>query len=322
MSIALNFPIATPLRESMDAMKQPLALTRALVVTIDNETLVLSGTPVEATTDLGADLATIRKQLTVDHCAFVLIKLDEKQFSLVMYIPEGTKPKVKMQYAGSSAHLRDASLLAIGTDTHIVHLDELAPTLFGRDIVAERKELMTSDEVVRAEIDKMEIAPQKPVGLPGVANPLEEEALVAVLDLKQKKLRAATFVVTAKGTIAVEKKSPLGSSDDAASWASLLSAEEPRFAIINWKDTDSVVLLYVCPEGCKPKLKMPYATSKASFVAQLAHQELKPKKSVEVGSVADAATAIEEALNAPQLDEEVKPIAPRSIMPKGPRMLI
>lgn len=324
MSITLTFPIAGPLREALDHMKDPLSTTRAVMVVVDNETLALHGNPVEATEELTHDLAKVRAQLNEQNaggCAFVIVKLEEKQFAQIMLIPEGTKPKVKMQYAGSSAHLREESRLAIATDTHVVKVDEILPTLFGRDIAAERQELRSDKEKIQVEIAAMEIAPQKPVGLPGVANPLDDDALVAVQDVKLKKLRAAIFTVHAKG-VSVDKTLPIASTAT-ADWTSLLPAEEPRFVLLTWRDdAASTVLVYVCPEGCKPRIKMPYASSKASFVAQINHQDVKLRKSIEVGSTDGIDSVIEEHLSGPQLEDDVKPIAPKSIMPKGPRMLI
>lgn len=322
MSLTLAFPLADPLREALDKFKEPLATMRAVIVGIDNETLVLHGEPIEATENLTADLTAVRKVMPVDVPRFVMIKLEEKSFSEVMFVPEGTKPKVKMLYAGSSAHLREVSRLAIGTDIHVVSVDEINPTLFGRDIQAERAELRTEKEKIAQELATMEVAPQRSaIELPaGVQSPLNPAGIEAVLGIKDKKLRAATFKLDGGNTL-LDKTAAYAEDDAAESWLKLLPEDEPRFAVINFKN-DAIVLLYLCPDGCKPKVKMPYAATKASFVSQLTHLETKPKKSVETNSAKGADILIDEALNGAQLEDDAKPIAPKSVMPKGPRMLI
>lgn len=319
MSLTLAFPFADNLRDVLDKFKEPLATTRAVIVAIDNETLVLHDQPIEATENLTADLTAVRKVMPTDVPRFVLVKLDEKSFAAILFVPEGTKPKVKMLYAGSSAHLRENSRLAIATDTHVVNVDEINPTLFGRDIQAERAELRTEKEKIQEEVAKMEVAPQRSVELPaGVQCPLNVAGIEAVLGIKDKKLRAATFKL--EGTDTVVDKTVDFSETSSESWLAILPEDEPRFAVINYKD--DIVMLYLCPDSCKPKVKMPYAASKSSIVRQLTHLEAKPRKSIETSSAKGADVLLEEALNAPQLEDDAKPIAPKSVMPKGPRMLI
>ena len=96
---------------------------------------------------------------------------------------------------------------------------------------------------------------------------------------------------------------------------------QPRFVIVHWTEGKSV-LLYICPSGCKPKERMPYASTKASFVAQLGHQEVKCDKSIETDEPAELEATVNDALNAPVLADDVKPIAPKAVMSKGPRMLM
>ncbi|CUG91607.1 G-actin binding protein, putative [Bodo saltans] len=319
MSLTLAFPLGDSLRDALDKFKEPLAVIRAVIVGIDNETLVLHGAPIEATENLTSDLAAVRKIMPLDVPRFVMVKLEEKSFAEILYVPEGTKPKVKMLYAGSSAHLREQSRLAIATDTHVISVDEINPTLFGRDIEAERVELRTEKEKIKEEIAKMEIAPQRSaVELPaGTQQPLNAAAIDVVIAIKDKKLRAATFKLEG-AEIVVDKTVDIAETSH-ESWISILPAEEPRFAVINFRE-DAIILLYLCPDSCKPKVKMPYAASKGSFTRQLTHLEAKPKKSVETSSAKGVDAVIDEALDAPQLEDDAKPIAPKSIMPKGPRM--
>ena len=319
MSHSVAFPIAASIRHAIEHIKEPHAPTRAVFAVIDNEEIVALGKPVEATVNLTADLAAVRKRIADDKigACFIIVKLEEKRFEQLMYIPEGVKPKTKMLYATSAVYLRNETHLPVGTDTHIVNADEINPTLFGRDIETERKELMNEHEKAKAEIAQLDPTPA-PSGMPGVANPIDEAGRAAVAQFKAKEIRAATFTVSPKG-IHVDKTLPKSTSNK--DLVSVIPDNQPRFAIVHWTE-EKIVLLYVCPSTCKPKDRMPYASTKASFVAQLGHQEVKATKSVETDSPLEIESAVNDALTAPALEGEVKPIAPKSVMPKGPRMLM
>lgn len=327
MALILTFPLADPLRAALDKMRDNLSTIRAVIVTVESEVLVLKGEPFEATLSLDADLAKVREFITKEalSCCFVLVKLDEKKFNQVMFVADGTKPKVKMQYASSAAHLRESSRFAIPTDIHIVAVDEINAALFGRDVAAERPEMMTEKEKLVEEISKMEVATQKPQGMPGVATPLDDAALTALQAFRQGDVQALSFTVHAKG---ISVDGTMKKEDKHEEWVKLIPEAQPRFVLIHWGaeagegPAKDVVLVYICPAGCKPKDRMPYASTKASFVAQVGHQEIKLRKSVETDDASSAEATVKEALTAPQLEEDVKPIAPKSVMPKGPRMLM
>jgi hypothetical protein len=57
--------------------------------------------------------------------------------------------------------------------------------------------------------------------------------------------------------------------------AVLAMVAEPRFAVVRPGDGSVACMLYA-PEGCRPQLKMMYATAKASFVSQLEALGIKP----------------------------------------------
>jgi hypothetical protein len=319
MSHAVAFPLAASIREAVAMIKEPHVPIRAVFAVIENEEIVALGKPVEATVNLTSDLSALRKRIADDKigACWIILKLDEKRFEQIMYVPDGIKPRIKMMYATSAVNLRNETHLPIGSDTHVVNADEINPTLFGRDIEQERVELRTDKEKIQAELAQLPVAPA-PSGLPGVANPIDDAGRAAVAQFKAKEIRAASFTVSTKG-IHVDKTLPNGSTNKEL--VAAVPENQPRFVIVHWTD-DKSVLLYVCPASCKPKERMPYASTKASFVAQLSHQDVKASKSIETDSPGEIETAVNDALNAPALEDDVKPIAPKPVMPKGPRMLM
>jgi hypothetical protein len=319
MSHAVAFPLAASIREAVSQIKEAHIPIRAIFAVIENEEIVAFGRPVEATVNLTSDLAEVRARIAKDSigACWIILKLYEKRFEQIMYIPDGIKPRIKMMYATSAVNLRNETHLPVGTDTHVVNAEEINPTLFGRDIEAERVELRTDKEKIQAELAQMPVAPT-PSGLPGVANPLDEEGRAAVQQFKANAIRAATFTVSPKG-IHVDKTLPNGSSN--ADLVAACPETQPRFVIVHWTE-GKTVLLYICPSGCKPKERMPYASSKASFVAQLGHQEVKCGKSIETDTPAELEATVSDALQAPALEDDVKPVAPKPVMTKGPRMLM
>jgi hypothetical protein len=79
-------------------------------------------------------------------------------------------------------------------------------------------------------------------------------------------------------------------------------------------------LVYLCPDSCKPKVRMTFAAAKPSLVSHIKSLGI-AFSSVEVSSKSDLLPRIEEAFADPVV--ETRPAAPASRpMVKGPRMFM
>lgn len=317
MSLAVTFSLSSELKAQLSEMKQNDAI-RAVICVIESETMVPLGNPIPATVNLEDDLSAVRKTLmerSVPAC-FVVVKPESTKYSLLLFTPEGIKPKLKMMYASSAAHLRNESHLPIGADTHIGSVAEISAALYGRNVAKDREEMLTDSEKLKKELEALPVAPQAQ-NLPGVHTEIEkkDELLGEFLDGTAK---ALLFQVTPKSVI--EKDKSFSPSTATSDIIAALPTTAPRFLLISWDGKP--VLVYVCPESCKPKERMNYAASKASFVAQIKKAGVKLEKSVETDSPASVESSVTEALTAAPLQEEAKPIAPKPSAQKGFKMLM
>lgn len=320
MAMSVGFKLEASLEEALGHFKVSES-QRGLVIVIDGEVLKLQHGPTAKTSDFAQDLTDLRTVVKALPAAFTLLRVDDKkEYALVIVMPETAKPKTKMIYASSALHLRNASHLGTCAEIQIDTVDALNPKLFGQDTEEQKRELMTEKEKIKEEMAKLETAPQNPTGgsaLPGVGAKLDEATLQAAKDFHAKKLRG--FVAYIDGAaIKLEFSAPF--DQPRAAVVSKLPADKPRYAVIHWED-DKAVLVYVCPGSCKPKERMPYASMKPGFIAQLNHVEIKLAKNIETDDPAEVEAAVALRL-AEHTEDEMKPVAPAKVANKGPRMLI
>lgn len=318
MALSVDFAIDEKLQQALTTMKGDVKL-RATIATIENERIQLFNEPLAATDNIADDLAEVRKAIAagkIEAC-FVVVRVDDKTFGQVMLVPEGSKPKIRMIYASSAAHLRKDSGLAISTDTHASSIDEITPKLFGRDDAESKRELMSEQEKEKEAIEKMPVAPA-PTAMAGVACPLSEGATKAIAAFNEKKALAVTLTVTPKN-IELDQTIPAeGALEDVVK---AVPENVPRFIVTRFEE--KVFLAYVVPPTAKPKERMPYASTKASLLSQLAANDCKIEKKVEIDEAKEMLEAMKEALQACDLSDEPKPTAPKAPLgAKGPRMLI
>ncbi|KAH9577514.1 Actin-depolymerizing factor homology domain [Trypanosoma melophagium] len=339
--LTVNFKVDSALENALKSFREEYALIRAVIVTIDDEVMHLHGNPVEATTNLEADLAKVREVITADklEAAFIIVKLKKGEFAQVSFCVEGIKPKVRMVYATGAGHLSEASGLPHLAREHVGRVADLVPSLFAKETESTRADLMTEGEKIRLAIDKMEVAPN-PVAMPGVDMPLTEAGALELEKFGRGEVFALTFTVEPDKILLdkkLDKVKEIESSTNASTALSfvidavkaLIPADHPRFVVLRCPvddNTTKAMMVYICPSTCKARELMVYASSKASFLLQAKNHGVKFARRMELDSTDELRSAIEDALllGAELEDEnpEDKPAPPRPVGSKGPRMLI
>lgn len=318
MALQVNFAISEALTKAIASMRETNEV-RAVIAMIAKESVELVKS-VLSTPEIEDDFAQVRDAVSSLEAAFIIMKRDEK-LTLLTFTPEGVKPRVRMMYAASSSHLRQEAKI-VG-DQHIATPSEIVPALFGMK-ANDRTVLETPKEAIQREIraaqDKeVAEAPQRVIAMQPVSTALTAEALEAVKAIGQGKaacslaVDGSSLVLTAAFETDVAPAAIVGT----------LPADAPSFLVIQWSE-DKRILAYVCPEECKPKVRMHYAAAKPSLVAQLKSNNILITRSVETSSRDSLLQSIEDALSAPINEGPSKAVeapAPRTMM-KGPRMFM
>lgn len=315
MALSVDFALGDGLKNALHEMKHDNKY-RALIAVIEQENIQLLKT-VDVTDSLTNDLESVRKVIDsekVEAC-FVVVRLNDKEFGQVLLVPDTVKPKTRMLYASSSAHLRNSSGLPIGSDTHAIKVADLTPALFSRT-EEETKQMMTEKEKLKEKIDAMPVAPAT-TAMAGVGCPLTPEAIKAVEAFSADEAKAATFTVS-QSNITVDKTFPKDATTEAI--ISGVPADQPRYILI--KSDGKVFLVYVCPGNLKPKERMLYAASKNSFIAEMGSRGIKFERRLEIDDINTIEQSIAESLQEVDLPKDV-PVAPKAnMMQKGPRMFM
>ena len=318
MALSVEFAISDPLNKALETLKGALDQYRALVVVVEKETLTTGGELMKSSENLDADFAQIRASLAITDAALVVVSLDGR-LTLVTFTPQDIKPRQRMIYAASSSRLRDYGKI-VG-DTHISAVDELSPKLFGHK-EADRVALRSDAEVQRDNIAEMQAkdlkeAPQRAHAMHSMSTSVSGNAMSSVKEVVDGKHCAAVLSMK-DGSIVLDSTVESAKGVDTAS----VPADEPRFIFV--RSDNRSVLAYVVPEGCKPKVRMQYATTKASLVSELKSAGVSIDKSVECDSVSALPQRIENAFAAPtEASEDSAAEAPaKKPFMKGPRMFM
>ncbi|RNF11195.1 G-actin binding protein [Trypanosoma rangeli] len=304
--LSVKFQLDSALQEAFKSFREANTSLRALVVTLDDEVLRLHDKVDEATANMDDDLAKVRDIITAEklEAAFIIVKLSEGEFAQVFLCSDSIKPRVKMLYASGAAHLSDASGLMHLVKEHVNNVGDITLSLFKKETSSDRMDLMTEKEKLYATIEKMEPAPMQ-VAMPGVAMPITEEGVKLLKELNRGALNALSFVVDAE-KILVDKALE-ASEDSSSSLSSLLRAvkslipeNHARFVVLRCSanETAKMLMVYISPPTCKPRVRMTYAASKSSFILQAEQHGVTFLRRLEVGSMSDLQDAVEDALNA------------------------
>ena len=318
MALSVEFAIADDLSKSLDTLRQNLPKYRGVIVEVEKETLTAGSDLCEASENLEADFAQLRSALAGKEAALVVLSIDAR-LTLVTFTPESIKPRQRMIYAASSSRIRDHAKI-IG-DTHISAIEELSPKLFGHketDRVVLRSDAeVQKDKIAEMQAKELKDGPQRAHAMHSMSTTVSGDALAAAKAVVASEISVAVLAMQT-GSIVLESKVPKSDSIDTVT----VPADEPRFLLV--RSDDRVVLAYVVPEGCKPKIRMQYATTKASLVAELKNAGLSIDRSVECDSLVALPKKIEAAFTIVAADDDTaQPEAPaKKAFMKGPRMFM
>eukprot|EP00672_Neobodo_designis_P012094 CAMPEP_0174860524 /NCGR_PEP_ID=MMETSP1114-20130205/49392_1 /TAXON_ID=312471 /ORGANISM="Neobodo designis, Strain CCAP 1951/1" /LENGTH=322 /DNA_ID=CAMNT_0016095501 /DNA_START=30 /DNA_END=998 /DNA_ORIENTATION=- len=319
MALSVEFAIADGLNNALVELRTNLSKYRGIVVIVDKETLTSGSDLFVASENLDADFAQLRAGLAGKEAALIALSVDGR-LTLVTFTPQDIKPRQRMIYAASSSRLRDHAKI-VG-DTHISAVDELTPKLFGHkesDRVALRSEAeVQKDKIAEMQAKDLKDGPQRAHAMHSMSTTLSGDALAATKAAIGGESTAAVLAIR-DGAIVVDgsvaKDQPLESVE--------VPADEPRFVVL--RRDQRTVLAYIVPDGCKPKVRMQYATTKASLVSELKKNSIDVDRSVECDSAAALPRKIELTFTAPVedggADAEAEAPAKKAFM-KGPRMFM
>jgi hypothetical protein len=329
--LQVNFRLTEALKDAAAAFKAAED-QRALFVVVEDETLtVASPVTTAATANLGDDFAAIRAALAgFASGAFVVLRVPEKGITQISYTPETLKPKLRMLYAASSSHLRQEANMGIKGEAHVTSADEVTPAMYGH-AESDRTELQTEKEKAKVEVAAQLAAEQQaaavgpkrpPMAMHGVSAPFAEDTTAAVKAFAAGESGPLLLTINAGKTSTVELHKALPAGADVGAIAAAVPEDTPIFALVKWAG-EKVVLVYVCPAGCKPKAKMVCAASKPSLRAQAEELGVKVDRNVELDTAEGLEAAVAEALkDSAELAVDDKPSAPKQSASKGPRMFM
>jgi hypothetical protein len=293
-ALTVDFQVDPKLTEAMAAFKT--STDRALLVTVENETLVLVST-VHGTQSETVDTSKVRTAAAAVPAAFVIFRRGEghDSYALITYVSDDAKPRLKMMFSASAQHLRKVFAAPFSSDKRIVSAAELTPSLFAHEST-DRQELMTEQERAKAQIAAMLQAEQEadaakgvtataPRALPGMAAAVSPDIEAAVKAIATPDTNAAVFFSfpDAKSqTLAVMKTSE-GCPDNAAALLAFIGAElrdTPLFVFLRCDVLEGGAseaagkpkvnhFVYYCPEAAKPKDKMRFSASKGSILMHI-----------------------------------------------------
>eukprot|EP00667_Euglena_gracilis_P015050 EG_transcript_15624 len=300
---------------------------RALYLAIEKDVVSLSET-IPPSEDIAADcerLAACVKD-RAEPCFFLFRPPADAPWFLLSYVPTGCKPKARMLYATSLETVRKQ----IGAEAvpHTVHCTDEGSLLWG-SLEAEvagklnpaSYDARTEAEKRRDELDRAEPAMCATKSyVHGVKVTFSDPAREAVKSLAEGSINVLILAV-AHETIEVDRQ--LADPVTPEALAALLPRDEPRFVLLRYphryEDAEqcSTVFLYVCPEGCKVKLRMTFSTTKASVITETAALGLRLDAKLEYGELsAITSEALYDALHAAPAAEEA---ATQEVVPEKPR---
>lgn len=279
------------------------------------------------------DLDAVRKRIHGDNimCVFVVVRVAPNEIGVITYVNDDAKPRDRLMYSSGTAHLQDAvkAPRVLSAQTSVV--DGIKPTMFQRtETDAGREELMTESERRNAEIAKMEVAPQ-PSCLPGVSMKVSKDAAEVQETLSKfadGQVDAASFKMDGEALSLDRKVSGVAPGSELEAAKEMLPADQPRFVLTYATKSAkqgggrAPVMVYVCPDSCKPKEKMTYASTKASFVKMTAEKGIQFYRRIETSGRDEFISTVQYYME----DVEDVPEEPRAPAKpagaKGPRMLI
>jgi hypothetical protein len=331
--LRIDFSMAADAQSALEESGKRGSTAIAIAIVIEKEVLKLLSPPVMSSgIGLEEDLKTTRKVLEAKHPsgAYVIVRTSPSTQYIVIYVSETASAKDRMLFSTGTSRVVEATPHAQKRTLQISALSELQPSLFEAESKKIREDLMTESERNQAAIARMEVAPQ-PVALPGVAIKMTAEADEALRQFAKGTVEVVTYKIVSEQLQLDESMKELGG--DLANVKAVLPAAEPRFVLVRYPSPKTscaeLVMVYVCPPACSPKVKIQYASSAAAFREQASRHEIKFAHKVETDTrdtlVEDVKSAFEPfnaGNGASAASQDTRPRPPVAGAAKGHRMLI
>lgn len=292
---------------------------RILRVSIENESLVPSGTSA-VESDFESDYKKyIEEYLDTQTPAYIFVRLDEKASSgehkwlFLCFVPDHAKVRDKMLYASTRATLtkelgdyrfsdniygtEKGEFTWDGYKKHLAHKNAEAP-------LTKREQELAEIKAAEAKTvsDYQGTATRKSYA-PGVSFPLTEEAIKALSELKKEKEERTNNFVSLhldKEKIDLDNATQVGINE----LNKTISENAPRFTFYVYDNgsKESLVFIYTCPSNSKIRERMLYSSSKANVIAGAESEvSLQVVKKFETSDLSDLTKAyFDEELETPQ----------------------
>ncbi|KAF7846002.1 hypothetical protein BT93_L5627 [Corymbia citriodora subsp. variegata] len=273
----------TASQELLDAFNTLVSSSsqRALLATIDKETLVPSST-LQSSSTFTSDLDALVPLLTPIAASYILLKLDGSAsdgYVAVTYVPDTAPVRQKMLFASTRLTLvRELGVERFRETLFVTRAQELSKEGWEKhEKHAALAAPLTEEEEGLKGIREQEAAEGGGTGArrshvsAGVGLEMDESGLKALEGLKSA---AEGALVQIK--IDVKSERLLLDSESTASPAELSSkieATEPRYSFYRYPGHEGVLFMYSCPSQSKIKERMVYASSRARLV-NIAEQEV------------------------------------------------
>lgn len=246
--------------------------TRWILAKVDDVTfqLVSSG---KSSGNLEKDLGDVRKALDAE-ASITLVCVDEdvnpKQWIVVAYVPQTSAVKKRMLYASGRQDIK----LKLGQqyfkgECHIGESSELTV----QSVLRQKDEIQdlpyTESEMALKEDHAQSARPGEKFekGMASVQFGLAPEMEQAISEFNEGKVDWVSCKVEKDERIYLVEKVKVG--DISASATSRIDPKEPRFYLVKRNGTpigDQTYLVFSCPESSAIKLRMVYATCKATLL--------------------------------------------------------
>jgi len=222
---------------------------------------------------LDRDLETLKAALDEDPC-MILICVDEqsspKKWVVVAYVTASCPVKKRMLFAsGKTDFKRTLGQEFFKGEAHVENKSELTLEVVLRDKVNVDELPYSFEEMSMKEEHAQSARPSGKTekGMANVEFPLTPELEKALEDFKSGAVDWIEVEVTKDEKIGVVKHALI--QNNAASVQSRVDAQQPRFYLASRRGTsvgDRTYLVFCCPETSQIRLRMVYATCKASIL--------------------------------------------------------
>lgn len=283
--LRIDFSMAPDAQAALEESGKRTSTAAAIAIVIEKEELKLLAPPVTSSgSGLDEDLKATRKLLETKNPsgAYIVVRTSPSSQYVVVYVSDAAKAKDRMLFSTGTSRAVGATPHAQKRTLQISSVSELVPSLFESESRKVREELMTESERNQAAIARMEVAPQ-PVALPGVAIKMAADADEMLTQFAKGTVEVVTYKIVAEQLQLDKSMKKLGGSLENVK--DVLPEAEPRFVLARYPSPktkrDELVMVYVCPPACSPKVKIQYASSAAAFREQASRHDIKFAHKVE-----------------------------------------